>query len=310
MATLAPLKPYRFGFYTIGHNDIAVPLPQGPFTRNELKDEIHKYSNIIYEKFKHRKSINDNEALCRSSDSIDERYLSGRVISEDIVIYYYNQTLEGIRAKNKKNEWMESYLGGVLTIKVMRDPEFGIVLRGMAACVPEKNKGIGGEFISIFKDIAKINNITKITLECYGEELRKLYTRKGFKVVSSKKESPNSNNESPETMYQMEAIIPPNAWSPSAPHPSMPVPLPRELPRTRPLGPHGLLGPLRPIENVKLVGPAFGHYYSMYSSRRNGTRKSGSRSGSPRSPRSARSARISRSLRTPRSPRSPRTPKN
>jgi len=209
---LEPLKPFRFGFYTIRHDDIMVPLPDGPFTRNQLKDEIHKYSNIIYQKYKDRTTLDEPEALCRSSESIDERYLSGRVISDDIVIYYYNEHLEGIRV-NKKSEMIESYLGGVLTIQVMSEPKYGIVLRGMAACVPEKNKGIGSEFISIFKDIAKMNNIRKITLECYGEELKKLYTRKGFRVVSLKTESPNSNNESPDTMYQMEAIIPPAAWS-------------------------------------------------------------------------------------------------
>jgi hypothetical protein len=84
-------------------------------------------------------------------------------------------------------------------------------------CIPSKNsdgakgrgKGLGQDFIRILIEIAQINDKNRITLDCYGDNLKRLYEKKGFRVISRKVEY-NSNNSNHEEMinYTMEFIVP------------------------------------------------------------------------------------------------------
>jgi hypothetical protein len=55
----------------------------------------------------------------------------------------------------------------------------------------------------------EINNKDRITLDCYGDDLKRLYEKKGFRVISRKVEY-NSNNSNHEEIinYTMEFIVP------------------------------------------------------------------------------------------------------
>lgn len=94
-------------------------------------------------------------------------------------------------------------------------------------CIPYKNsdrkkgkgKGLASDFIQIFISIAELNNKSKITLECYGDDLKDLYEKKGFHVTTSENINANSQNSNSEmvTKYNMEYLLP--DMPPGAPRP-------------------------------------------------------------------------------------------
>jgi hypothetical protein len=95
-STRSPIQPFgplrfdRSKFFTFKHELIDIPLKDGPVTRDELRNEIHKYETIVFRKYGGR----DSKSFCRGSDGINEPYLMGRVQGgsrpNDAVVYYYD----------------------------------------------------------------------------------------------------------------------------------------------------------------------------------------------------------------------------
>jgi hypothetical protein len=239
--TLEPLMPLSFNkdnffaFRNDGPRDtiLYMPLKEMPgFTREELSSDIHAFGAIMHMKY----PGNESKDFCRGSEGINEQYLMGRVqshsYSKDAVIYYYDEeNAETDTANPDEYENFISCVGGVMTITVKPHE-----LHMSGWCIPYKNsdrkkgkgKGLASDFIQILITTAELNHKRKITLECYGDDLKALYEKKGFHVTKSENINGNSQNSNAEmvTKYDMEYLLPDMA--PGAPHPK-----PRRRHRTR-----------------------------------------------------------------------------
>jgi hypothetical protein len=225
---LEPLMPLAlnkdnfFAFRNDGPADtiLDMTLKEKPgFTRQQLSSDIQAFNAIMYIKYPKKESM----SFCRGSDGISEQYLMARVqahaSNKDAVIYYYDKDDPEI------HEQIRSCVGGVMTIKVKPDE-----LHMSGWCIPYKNskKGLASDFIQILISIAQLNNKRKITLQCYGDDLKELYEKKHFRVTNSENvtNSQNSNSETV-TKYDMERLLP---EIPGAPRP---LPIRRVRHRTR-----------------------------------------------------------------------------
>lgn len=251
--SLSPSKPYLesliplsfnkdnfFAFRNDGSRDIVLdmPLKEMPdFTRQDLSDDLHAFNVIMHMKYPGKES----KSFCRGSEGINEQYLMGRVQgysnSKDAVIYYYDEdNAETDTANPDEYENFISSVGGVMTIKVKPDE-----LHMSGWCIPYKNsdrkkgkgKGLANDFIQILITIAELNHKRIITLECYGDDLKSLYEKKGFYVTKKENVNGNSQNSSAEmvTKYDMEYLLPDMA--PGAPRPLRHSPKPRIRHRTK-----------------------------------------------------------------------------
>jgi hypothetical protein len=210
---IEPFGPLRFNrskFFTFRHDELDIPLQDGPVSRAELSREVHMYETIMYRKYPGRVS----KSFCRGSEGISVHYLMARVQAhasqKDAVVYYYDTAHPETYEDDVSS--MRSNVGGIMTIQVKPN-----CLHITGWCIPSKNsdgakgkgKGLGHDFIRILVEIAQTNNKERVTLECYGDELRALYERKDFHVIGHEVEYNSNNSNHEETIkYTMEFIVP------------------------------------------------------------------------------------------------------
>jgi hypothetical protein len=169
----------------------------------------------MYETIMHRKYPGrDSKSFCRGTEGISVHYLMARVQAhasqKDAVVYYYDTAHPESYEDDVSS--MKSNVGGIMTIQVKPN-----CLHITGWCIPSKNsdgvkgkgKGLGHDFIRILVEIAQINNKERITLECYGDDLKALYERKDFHVIGQNIEYNSNNSNQEETIkYTMEFIVP------------------------------------------------------------------------------------------------------
>lgn len=76
----------------------------------------------------------------------------------------------------------------------------------LGICVPGYSQGIGTYLINAIKHFAKVNNLTRIKLTCYGE-LKMFYLKQGFKIIDESvvydSDEESDNDAYTKTRYDM-----------------------------------------------------------------------------------------------------------